>query len=85
MHRRKYEVESMDFFEWQSRYFAYNAAAHADMGWLPHFGQFSHLGQLHHVAISHCDSFGPVCQCHSFGRFVILTYLHQFDNLSYFD
>ena len=27
---------------------------------LPHFGRFSHLGQLHHVAICHFDSFGQI-------------------------
>ena len=40
------------------------------LDWLPH------LGQLHNSAIYDFDSFGPVCQCHSFGRFVILSFCH---------
>ena len=40
------KIESMDFFEWQSRHSAYNAAAHADIGWLPHLGQLCYLNQF---------------------------------------
>ena len=76
------------FFEWQSRYLAYNAAAYADMGWLPHLGQFCYLDQFWSMI---CVTWGYCVLwtgCHIWAsyiiqQFVILTHLDQFVNVTH--